>query len=132
MQENKLTDQELAVEAAKVLDEKKARDIMVLDVRHLTVICDYMVIVSGRNVNQVRAMSDELDEHMAQLGLELRRIEGQNEARWIVLDYGRIMVHLFNQQERRYYHLERLWDDGTNRIELPFETETSPDEPHDF
>ena len=121
-----MNDMELTLEIARTLDDKRALDLVALDVRHLTVICDYMVIASGRNANNVHAMADAVDDRMAELGLELRRCEGQNEARWVVMDFGRILVHIFNQEERRYYHLERLWDDGTNRLELPFVTEDHP------
>ena len=99
-----MNDMELTLEIARTLDDKRALDLVALDVRHLTVICDYMVIASGRNANNVHAMADAVDDRMAELGLELRRC----------------------QEERRYYHLERLWDDGTNRLELPFVTEDNP------
>ncbi|MBQ8160599.1 MAG: ribosome silencing factor [Clostridia bacterium] len=115
-----MTDRDLAIEIAKVLDQKKGSNIVALNVSELTVICDYMVIATGRNTNLVKAMADDVDDRMAELGLELRRIEGQNEARWIVMDYGRILVHIFSQEERRFYNLERLWDNGTNQLELPF------------
>ena len=115
-----MTDMELTMEIARALDDKRALDIVAYDVRNLTVICDYMVIASGRNANNVHAMVDAVDDRMAELGLELRRKEGAAEARWVVMDYGRILVHLFSQEERRYYHLERLWDDGTNKLDLPF------------
>lgn len=118
-----MQDQELVLKTAKILDEKKAKDIIALDVRKLTVICDYMVIASGRNTNQVRALADEVDDLLAQEGMQLRRSEGMNEARWIVLDYGTLLVHLFHQDDRAYYNLERLWEDGTNRIALPLEGE---------
>ncbi len=121
-----MNDKELTLEIARALDDKRALDLVALDVRHLTVICDYMVIASGRNANNVHAMADAVADRMAELGLDLRRSEGQNEARWIVMDFGRILVHLFNQEERRYYHLERLWDDGTNRLDLPFVTDDNP------
>lgn len=119
-QEPTMTDRDLAIEIAKVLDQKKGSNIVALNVSELTVICDYMVIATGRNTNLVKAMADDVDDRMAELGLELRRIEGQNEARWIVMDYGRILVHIFSQEERRFYNLERLWDNGTNQLELPF------------
>ena len=115
-----MNDQELTLAIAKALDDKKALDIVALKVDHLTVICDYMVIASGRTANQVHALADEVEDKMAQEGLTLRRIEGQNEARWIVMDFGRILVHLFSREERAYYKLERLWDDGTNRLKLDF------------
>ncbi|MBQ9325370.1 MAG: ribosome silencing factor [Clostridia bacterium] len=118
-----MNDQELTLAIAKALDDKKALDIVALKVDHLTVICDYMVIASGRTANQVHALADEVEDQMAAAGLTLRRIEGQNEARWIVMDFGRILVHLFSREERAYYKLERLWDDGTNRLDLSFLTE---------
>jgi len=114
-----MQDNALAQEIAQVLYDKKARDVIALNVSGLTVICDWMVIASGRNANQVKAMADEVDDRMAQRGLTLRRIEGQNEGRWIVMDYGFILVHLFHQEERAYYNLERLWEDGGNRLPLP-------------
>ena len=118
-----MQDNALVQEIAKVLYDKKGLDIIALNVGHLTVLCDYMVIASGRNANQVKAMADEVDERMAELGLPLRRSEGTGEGRWIVMDYGMVLVHIFHQEEREYYRLERLWEDGSNRLPLPFETE---------
>lgn len=119
-----MQDRALAQEIAQVIYDKKGRDIIVLDVRKLTVICDYMVIATGRTVNQVTAMADDVDDRMADMGLNLRRTEGQQDGRWVVLDYGHIMVHLFHQDDRAYYNLERLWEDGTNRLPLPFDQTT--------
>ncbi|MBQ8556587.1 MAG: ribosome silencing factor [Clostridia bacterium] len=106
---------------AQKLYDNKANHIVALDVRELTVICDYMVIASGRNANQVKALADDADECMAKLGIPLRRTEGANEGRWIILDYGHIIVHIFHQEERQFYNLERLWEDGKNRLVLPFD-----------
>ena len=106
-----------------MLDDHKALDIVGLDVRELTVVCDYMIIASGRNANQVKTFSDYIDEKMVAMGLELKRIEGVREGRWIIMDYGQILVELFHQEERAFYSLDRLWDVGTNHIELPFEQE---------
>lgn len=116
-----MLDHALAQEVAQVLYDKKGRDIIALDVSKLTVICDYMVIATGRSANQVKAMADDVDDRMAQLGVALRRIEGAGDGRWIVMDYGHIMVHIFHLEEREYYNLERLWEDGTNRLVLPFD-----------
>lgn len=107
--------------AAQALYDNKARQIVALDVRELTVICDYMVIASGRNANQVKALADDVNEKMAELGLSLRRSEGQADGRWIILDYGHILVHIFHPDDRAYYNLERLWEDGQNRLPLPFD-----------
>lgn len=116
-----MQDNAIAQEIAQVLYNKKAQDIIALNVSELTVICDWMVIASGRSANQVKAMADDVDDQMAQHGLVLRRLEGQNEGRWIVMDYGHILVHLFHYEEREYYNLERLWEDGGNRLPLPFD-----------
>ncbi|MDD6050454.1 MAG: ribosome silencing factor [Clostridiales bacterium] len=126
MKEKSMTDIAITQEIAQTLYKNKANNILALDVRELTVICDYMVIASGRNANQVKALSDDVDERMAELGLTLRRSEGANEGRWIILDYGHIMVHIFHQEERQFYNLERLWEDGNNRLVLPFD-QTTPD-----
>ena len=107
---------ELALAAARALDDKKGVDIMVLDVQHLTIIADYFVIASGRSGNQVRSLIDEVDDKLSEQGVEPRRREGVNEGRWAVLDYGTVLVHVFHEQEREYYSLERLWSDGTNLV----------------
>ena len=116
-----MEDQELTLRLANLLYEKKAADIAVLKVGHLTVLCDYMVIASGRTANQVTALADAVDDLAAEHGLRLRRSEGRNEGRWAVLDYGHLMVHLFHRDERAYYGLDRLWNDGTNALDLPFD-----------
>ena len=79
-----------------------------------------MVIASGRTALQVKALATEVDDRMAEEGVSLRRKEGQNEGRWVVLDYNDVLVHIFHQEERDYYRLERLWEDGDNRLALPF------------
>lgn len=116
-----MQDINMAQEIAATLYKNKANHILALDVRELTVITDYMVIASGRSAQQVKALADDVDERMAELGLPLRRTEGANEGRWVILDYGHIMVHLFHPEERQFYNLERLWEDGSNRLVLPFD-----------
>ena len=116
-----MQDQELVVRLAQALYDRKAFDLVALRVSHLTVLCDYMLIASGRTATQVAALADTVDEFMASAGLPLRRSEGIPEGRWAVLDYGHILVHLFHRDERAYYGLDRLWKDGTNALELPFD-----------
>lgn len=118
----------LALRAAEILYEKKALDIIALDVSHLTVITDYMVICTGRNAQQVHSLCDEVEDALAAEGVYLRKKEGQNEGRWAILDYGTLLVHIFHPEEREYYRLERLWNEGTNRLDLPFikEDEVKP------
>ncbi len=116
-----MQDQELVLKLAQTLYDRKAGDITALKVGHLTVLCDYMVIASGRTVSQVEALSQEVDEMMAKEGIALRRSEGAREGRWVVLDYGFIMVHLFHRDERAFHNLDRLWNDGENQLALPFD-----------
>ncbi|MBE5782475.1 MAG: ribosome silencing factor [Clostridiales bacterium] len=113
----------LAQRIAHILYDKKAWDITVLDVGHLTVITDYMVIASGRSTLQVKSLADDVDDALALEGVTLRAREGTGEGRWIVLDYGTVLVHIFHPEDRQFYHLERLWEDGQNRLPLPFLTE---------
>lgn len=107
---------DLARKILTVLDDRKAEDILLLSVHHLTIIADYFVICSGRSSVQVRALCDEVDEKLAAQGIQPARIDGKDEARWIVLDYGSVVVHIFGEQEREFYRLERLWTDGSNSI----------------
>ena len=119
----------LALRIARILYDKKAQDITVLRVSHLTVITDYMVIASGRSALQVNALADDVDDALAMEGVALRAREGQGEGRWIVLDYGTVLVHIFHPEDRRFYHLERLWEDGENRVPLPFTEEEDTEKP---
>ena len=115
----------LAQKIARILYDKKALDLTVLHVGHLTVITDYMVIATGRSTLQVKALADDVDEALAMEGISLRAREGTGEGRWIVLDYGTVLVHIFHPEDRQFYHLERLWEDGQNRMALPFMDEES-------
>ena len=89
--------------------EKKGIDIKVLDIKGLSSIADYFVIVSGNSVRQVSALADEIEEKMDEKGINLENIDGKTTSRWILLDYGDIIVHVFNKDEREYYDIERLW-----------------------
>ena len=114
---------EIALLAAKALDDKRGKDITVLKVDEMTVITDYMVIATGRSVPQVKALADNVEEELGKAELDPKRREGYTVGRWCVLDYGDVMVHVFHEQDREYYQLERLWADGTNELELSFEKE---------
>ena len=113
--------QETILSLAQLLYDRKARDIVALNVSGLTVLCDYMVIASGRTDIQVSSLADCVDEMMAAKGVTLRRSEGRREGRWVILDYGYVIVHLFHRDERAFYGLDRLWSDGTNAVDLPFD-----------
>lgn len=103
---------ELALQIAKILDAKKAIDVVVLDISHLTIIADYFVIASGNTEIQVRALCDELLKSMSEQGIEARGQEGYRHGRWVVLDYGDVIVHIFHREDRAFYNLERLWADS--------------------
>ena len=106
---------ELALACAKALSDKKAHDIVILDVHDQTVVCSYFVIASGHSTTQVRALGDAVEEKLEKdAGLFPVRKEGLREGRWGVIDYGDVIVHIFNEESRLYYYLERLWDSGRN------------------
>lgn len=113
--------QEIVTLAAKALYDKKGQDIVALDITRLTVIADAMLIASGRNPLQLKAMADEVEDKLAEAGVPLLRKDGHQDARWVVLDYGAVLVHLFHTQERDFYRLDKLWEHDGNRIPLPFE-----------
>ena len=111
---------EMVEKIARTLYEKKALDIVALDVAPLTVITDTMVIASGRSTIQVRTLAVEVEEKLSEMGEEPLRKEGQQDGRWVVLDYGTVLVHIFHTQEREFYRLDKLWEGDQNRIALPF------------
>ena len=114
-----MTDREELEIAVKALDSRKAKNITALKVEDLTILANYFVIASGRNPSHVKSIYDELEVKLEELGYPLVRSEGYAEGRWIVMDFSVIIVHIFYEPEREFYHLERLWDDGGNRV--PYE-----------
>ncbi|KNF09431.1 ribosomal silencing factor RsfS [Gottschalkia purinilytica] len=96
-------------------DDKKGFDIKVLDISRLTTLSDYFVIISGNSQRQVMSISDEIEEKMSEQGYELLQKEGYQSGKWILLDFGDIIVHVFYKEDREFYNLERLWIDGESR-----------------
>ncbi len=90
-------------------ENKKGIDIQVLNISKMSSIADYFVIVSGNSSNQVMALADEIDEKMSEKGVDKINSQGYDSRRWILLDYGDIIVHVFHREEREYYNLEKLW-----------------------
>ncbi|MHB1128124.1 MAG: ribosome silencing factor [Bacillota bacterium] len=103
---------EMAMIAASAADDRKARDIVVLDLQGITLIADYFVVCSGTSSTQVQAVAKNVEEMMHQSNFNLLRREGYQDARWVLLDYGAIVVHIFQEETRRFYELERLWGDA--------------------
>jgi ribosome-associated protein len=109
---------QLALAAARTAAENRGQDLMVLDMRKLTAIFDYFVIATGSSRRQLHAMSEEIDRVLEDdMGDRRLNIEGYSESRWIVLDYGTVVVHLFDQETRAYYDLENLWAESL-RVDL--------------
>src|SRR5215216_3282833 len=106
----------LALHAA---GEKKAHDLVVLDLREVASFTDYFVFASGTNVRQVQAVADEVQEQLRKrLSVRPARVEGYNSAEWVLLDYGDFILHVFEEKSRRFYDLERLWRDAA-RVPIP-------------
>ena len=106
------TSKDMARIAYDALEDKKAEDIRVISIEKVSVIADYFLIASGTNRNQVQALSENVEETLAKAGYELRQKEGVRSANWILLDYGDIIVHIFDKENRLFYDLERIWVDG--------------------
>ena len=105
-------EKEMAVLALKALDEKKAIDVKVIDIHEVSVLADYFIIASGSNSNQVQAMVDNVQEELFKAGYEMKQMEGYREGNWILLDFGDIIIHIFDKENRLFYDLERIWKDG--------------------
>ena len=118
---DRMNQEQIARAAAAALDAKRGKDIVALRVDELTVITDYMVIATGTSATQVRALAEHVEEELEKMDVFAKRREGLSEGRWCVLDYGDVMVHIFHEQDREYYQLERLWSDGTNELALQFD-----------
>ncbi len=99
-----------------ILDGKKAKDIEIIDIRERTVIADYFIICSGTSVPHIRTLCDEVEEKMDLQGIHCLHKEGYETARWILMDYGDIVVHVFHEEDRAFYNIERLWSDGVMKF----------------
>lgn len=109
---------ELALEIAKFLDSKKATDLEVIQIGELTTIGDYFVIATASNTVMVKALCDDLDEHLGKTrGISPKRIEGRSTGQWILLDYRDVIVHIFYTDTRDYYGIDRVWADAP-RLDL--------------
>lgn len=106
-----LSPMELAVEAARAADDKKAADVRIMDMREALGVTDYFVIASGRNERQVKRIQEAVEERLREHGVKPVRREGVRFGRWVLLDYLDIVVHVFLEEDRAFYDLERLWQD---------------------
>jgi len=107
-----MTSLEKAKAIVKILDEKKAMDITVIETQELTVMSDYFVIASGTSNTHVKSLADDVEDAMSKQGVEVDHVEGRATG-WILLDYSSVLVHIFQPESREYYNLERLWGDAS-------------------
>lgn len=107
-----MTQNEMIKIIVQALDSKKAENIKAIGIKDLTIIADYFIIANGSSTTQTRALADEVEFKLGQLGTKPARTEGYNGSNWIILDYSDIVVHIFYKETREFYSLERLWSDG--------------------
>jgi len=107
-----LESNELAKKIEGILDEKKAKDISIISIKEISILADYFVICSGTSVPHIKSLADEVEEQMEKENIKILHKEGYNSARWILLDYGSVVIHIFHEEDRDFYNLERLWADG--------------------
>ena len=98
--------------AVKALEDKKAEDVKVIDIREISPIADFFIIADGMNQNQIQAMRDAVDEALYKADLKVRQVEGNQSSTWILMDYNDIIIHIFSKEDRLFYDLERIWKDG--------------------
>jgi len=104
---------ELAITAAKALDSKKGKEIKVIGIDKITTLAEYFVICTGTSNTQINALCDEVEKALSAVGEEPLHREGYRGGTWVLLDYGCVVVHVFNDEARKFYSLEHLWADGT-------------------
>ena len=107
---------EMAKTACRALSEKKAEDLRVIEISEISPLADYFIIATGSNTNHIQAMVDAVDEALTKEEHQVKQIEGNRNSSWVLMDYGDIIVHIFSQEDRLFYNLEKIWTDG-KRIE---------------
>ena len=98
--------------AYQALDDKKGEDIRIIDISQVSVLADYFIICNGSNESQVRALVDNAEEELAKEGFQVKQTEGQGLGNWVLMDFGDIIIHVFDKENRLFYDLERIWSDG--------------------
>ncbi len=107
-----MTAAQMTKRAIEALEEKKAENISLIDISEVSVLADYFLIASGNNKNQIQAMIDSVEEALGRAGISPRHVEGYQTGNWVLMDYGDLIVHVFDRQNRLFYDLERIWRDG--------------------
>ena len=104
---------EMARLAVAALEDRKAVDVKVINIENISTLADYFIIASGTNRNQVQAMSEAVEEELQKQDIHPKNIEGYQTANWILMDYGDIVLHIFDEENRLFYDIERIWKDGS-------------------
>ena len=107
-----MNERDILTTVAKAADSKRGEDIIALNMKGISLIADYFLICHGNSDKQVQAIAREIKEKAAEIGVYVERIEGFDEARWVLIDLGDVVAHVFHKDERGYYNLERLWGDA--------------------
>lgn len=108
-----MTSKEIALQAARILDDKKAQDVVMIDIAEKSSFADYFVIASGNSERQISSLQDELDEKLAKEGVVTKGVEGRGNTGWILMDYGDVIINLFTLEQRERYNIEKIWSDCT-------------------
>lgn len=103
---------ETALLAVNALEDKKAEDVRIIDISEISTIADYFIITDGSNKSQIQAMADNVSEILGRAGVNLRQMEGYQNANWILMDFQDVIIHIFDRENRLFYDLERIWRDG--------------------
>ena len=106
-----MNNKEIALMAAKILDEKKAKDIVIIDISKKASFADYFVLASGANERQVGTLSEEIDDRFSKEGIIVKSIEGKKASGWILMDYGDVIVNVLSSEMRDRYNIEKVWGD---------------------
>ena len=96
----------------EIVEEKKAHDVVLLNLKGISNVTDYFLIATGNSTTQVKAIADNIDEKLPKAGIPILRIEGLPDAKWVLVDAGDLVVHIMTPEQREFYNLERLWGDG--------------------
>ena len=103
---------EMAKIVFDALDEKKGEDIKIIDISEISIMADYFVVASGSSSTQIQALVRNVEENLHKAGYVMKRMEGDKNSSWVLLDFGDVVVHVFNREDRLFYDLERIWSDG--------------------
>ncbi len=107
-----ISSEEILEIAVKAADDKRAEDIMAMDVRNISILADYFVVMHGNSEKQVEAIVNEIVDQEEMAKVEVKRIEGRDSTKWMLIDLGDVVVHVFHYSERSFYNLEKLWSDA--------------------